>query len=85
MAAAFCTARSAAVPTVSRSVAVLLESTGSGWVAVPVAVLASVVPAAPVWTCTVTSTVKLAPDASTPTLQVTTLAAAVHAAWSSET
>ena len=49
-AAAFCIARSAAVPTVSRSVALLLESTGSGWVAVPVAVLASVVPAAPGWT-----------------------------------
>ena len=53
----------------------LLESTGSGWVAVPVAVLARVVPAAPVWTCTVTSTVKVAPDASAPTLHVTTLAA----------
>ena len=47
MAAAFCIAESAAVPTVSWSVALLLELTGSGWVAVPVAVLTSVVPAGP--------------------------------------
>ncbi len=44
--ARFCIARSAAVPTDSRSDALLLESTGSGSLALPAAVFSSVVPAA---------------------------------------
>ena len=67
------------MPTERRSVELSLEATGSGWLALLVAVLTSVVPAALAATWTVTSTEKLALTASDPTMQVTTPAAFVHA------